>query len=135
MYDVFISYVHGQPIAHAMETALKSRGLIPFIDTQLSIGTPLVSALNHALREAKSYLLIIDKSFVKSDWANAESQTAFLQALKSKRLFPLVIDDEAKKFWFEDNPLYSNYLARVWSESTPEILAEEIHSVLKTLTI
>ncbi len=58
MYDVFISYVHGQKIAKTMKEALEKRGLNVFVDTSLSMGDSLVMSINRAMKESKSYLLI-----------------------------------------------------------------------------
>lgn len=131
MCDVFISYVQGQKIAETMKVELEKRGLSVFIDKELAMGAPLVLSLNRAMKESKSYLLIIDKEFVTRQWTNAEAQVAFLEAMKQKKLFPLLVDEEAKNFWIEENPLFANFIGRIWGESLPDALAEEIISVLK----
>ena len=84
MHDVFISYVQGQKIAETMKAALEKRGLSVFIDKELAMGAPLVLSLNKAMKESRSYLLIIDKEFVTRQWTNAEAQAAFLEAMKQK---------------------------------------------------
>lgn len=131
MYDVFISYTHGQQIAESMKAALEKKGLRVFIDTALSIGSSLVLSINRAMKESKSFLLIIDKDFINSEWTKTETQAAFLEAMKTKRLFPLLVDKSAKQFWIEENPLYANFLGRTWEDSSPEMIAEEIVYVLK----
>lgn len=131
MIDVFISYVQGQKIAETMKVALEKRGLSVFIDKELAMGAPLVLSLNKAMKEAKSYLLIIDKEFVTRQWTNVEAQAAFLEAMKQKKLFPLLVDEKAKKFWIEENPLFANFIGRIWGESLSDALAEEISGALK----
>ncbi len=131
MYDVFISYVHGQQIAETMKKALEKEGLKVFIDKSLSIGSSLVMSLNKALKESKSYLLIIDETFISSEWTKQEAQAAFLEAMKVKKLFPLLVDEKAKRFWIEENPLFANYLGRTWEESEPDLLAKEIMEILR----
>lgn len=131
MYDVFISYVQGQKIAETMKVVLEKRGLSVFIDKELAMGAPLVRSLNKAMKESRSYLLIIDKEFVTRQWTNVEAQAAFLEAMKQKKLFPLLVDVEAKEFWIEENPLFANFIGRIWGESLPDALADEIISVLK----
>ena len=123
MYDVFISYVHGQKIAKTMKEALEKRGLNVFVDTSLSMGDSLVMSINRAMKESKSYLLIIDNAFINGEWTKAE-------ALKSKKLFPLLVDDNAKEFWIKENPLFANFLGRTWEGADSESLAEEMLSVL-----
>lgn len=130
MFDVFISYVHGQSIAEIMSKTLEAKGLTTFIDSKLSMGSPLVSSINQALKESRSYLLIIDEKFTTSDWTNTETQVAIMAAMRDKKVFPLLIDEKAKEFWVHENPLYANYLGRTWVESTPDTLAEEIKSIL-----
>ncbi len=130
MYDVFISYVHGQKIAKTMKEALEKRGLNVFVDTSLSMGDSLVMSINRAMKESKSYLLIIDNAFINGEWTKAETQAAFLEALKSKKLFPLLVDDNAKEFWIKENPLFANFLGRTWEGADSESLAEEMLSVL-----
>ena len=134
MYDVFISYVQGQKIAETMKEALEKRGLSVFIDENLAMGAPLVLSLNKAMKESKSYLLIIDKKFVTRQWTNTEAQAAFLEAMQQKKLFPLLVDGTAKKFWIKENPLFANFIGRMWGEASPDVLAEEIISALKTNT-
>jgi len=131
MFDVFISYVHGQSIAETMSKTLEAKGLTTFIDSKLSMGSPLVGSINRALKESRSFLLIIDEKFTTSDWTNIETQVAIMSALQDKKVFPLLIDEKAKEFWVHENPLYANYLGRTWTESTPEMLAEEIRSILR----
>ena len=131
MYDVFISYVQGQKIAEIMKTKLEEKGLSVFIDTELAMGGPLVMSLNRAMKESRSYLLIIDKKFVTKQWTNAEAQAAFLEAMKQKKLFPLLVDKSAQKFWIEENPLFANFIGRIWGELSPDELAEEIISILR----
>ena len=130
MHDVFISYVQGQKIAETMKAALEKRGLSVFIDKELAMGAPLVLSLNKAMKESRSYLLIIDKEFVTRQWTNAEAQAAFLEAMKQKKLFPLLVDEDAKKFWIEENPLFANLIGSMWGESSSDVLAEEIMSIL-----
>lgn len=131
MNDVFISYVQGQKIAEIMKEALEKRGLSVFIDKNLAMGASLVFLLNRAMKESRSYLLIIDKEFVTKQWTNLEVQAAFLEAMKQKKIFPLLVNEDAKKFWIEENPLFANFIGRVWGESSPEALAEEIMSIMK----
>lgn len=131
MNDVFISYVQGQKIAEIMKEALEKRGLSVFIDKNLAMGASLVFSLNRAMKESRSYLLIIDKEFVTKQWTNLEVQAAFLEAMKQKKIFPLLVNEDAKKFWIEENPLFANFIGRVWGESSPEALAEEIMSIMK----
>lgn len=126
MYDVFISYATGQVIANQMRNILEDKGCKVFIDKILHVGDSLVDSINNALRDAKSYLLVIDKDFIKSAWANQEAKAAFLMALKNRRIFPLLVDDEAKKYWIEENPLYADYLGRIWNETNANELADEI---------
>lgn len=133
MYDVFISYVHGQGIADQMKKALEERGLQVFIDKKLSIGAPLVESIGRAMKQSRAYLLIIDEAFASGDWTKAEAQAAFLEAMRQKRLFPLLVDDRAKEFWVKENPLFENFLGRSWEESTPQALAEEIANVLEDI--
>ena len=132
-YDVFISYIHGQAIANKMKNALERLGLSVFIDTNLSMGSPLVASINAALKEAKSYLLIIDKDFITHQWTQAETQASFLEAMNSKRLFPLLVDNEARDYWVSQNPLYANILGRIWNELNVESLASEIYNVILQL--
>lgn len=133
MFDVFISYVHGQTIAETMRKSLEKEGLSTFIDSKLAMGAPLVESINQAMKVSRSFLLIIDEGFTVSDWTKAETQAAFLSAMASKKLFPLLVDEGAKRFWIEENPLYANYLARTWTDKSPEALAEEIKDVLDTM--
>ena len=130
MFDVFISYVHGQSVAETMSKALEATGLTTFIDTKLAMGSPLVASINRALKESRSFLLIIDERFTTSDWTNIETQVAIMSAIQNKKVFPLLIDQKAKEFWVHENPLYANYLGRTWAESSPEELAKEITSIL-----
>lgn len=53
-----------------------------------------------------------------------------MEALKSKKLFPLLVDDNAKEFWIKENPLFANFLGRTWEGADSESLAEEMLSVL-----
>ena len=50
--------------------------------------------------------------------------------MKQKKLFPLLVDEDAKKFWIEENPLFANLIGRMWGESSSDVLAEEIMSIL-----
>ena len=131
MFDVFISYVHGQDIASMMKNALEKKGCNVFIDKYIHIGDSLVKSINNALAKSKSYLLVIDKEYTDSAWTKQELDAAFSMALKDRRLLPLFIDDDAKRFWIDDNPLFSVINGRCWSETNAEDLSNEIIELLK----
>lgn len=131
MTDVFISYVHEQKIiAEEMKEALEKLGCEVFIDTKLKTGDSLVDSLNDALKNSKSYLLVVDKKFLESAWTQQETKAAFISAMGNKKFFPLWADDEVKDIWLKEKPLYSDFIGVSWESTNAEQLADDIVSQL-----
>ncbi len=83
MNRVFISYSNDdRQIAERITEELKQSGVEVFDDHQLATGENLKSRLDHELRRATHVVVLLSPSYLSSNWARRELETATLWELR-----------------------------------------------------
>lgn len=96
MADVFLSYaLQDRPVADRLAAALKENNLTVWLDkSELRPGENWVSAISEAVQNSKSFVVIISKASVQSNYLTSEIAAAIAarSVNPEKRIFPVITE-------------------------------------------
>lgn len=92
-YDVFISHVRSDSdIARGIASALRGRGLKVWTDEELLAGDDWDVAVQRAMEESRSLVLLVSQDYVNGSWTAIELGAALNASRRQgKRLVPVLV--------------------------------------------
>ena len=100
MSDVFISYSpEDHEVAQALASKLRGMGLGVTLDDRVLVGgLEFSAAVVEQIQQAPAVVVLLSANTRRSSWVPKELTTALLED-KSRPVFALLLDDEAKNNW------------------------------------
>lgn len=121
-YDIFISYSpKDRSWVSEFVATLKKEGLHPWSDAEIALGDDWAEAIQKALRESGTLVMVLSPDFTESRWTFFELGAAIAD---NKKIIPVLTKDFS---WVQIPPMLRRY--QFLNEPSPSLAAKRVAEV------